>query len=122
MGSSSIGAPEKRAARVRSKRSRGSSAPDRRIAREVRAPECRLSREPQGRRLLGVATRLVRIVVDALRVEQLTQFWAAALDWELLPHGHGEGVVRSREEPRMELVVVPTSVAKHQKNRLHLLS
>jgi hypothetical protein len=71
-----------------------------------------------------VATRLVHVVIDALDVERLARFWARALRWHLLDeHLHrSEGVVRSQwsGEPVLEVITVPTTVAKSTKNRVHL--
>lgn len=68
-----------------------------------------------------MATQLVHVVIDALDPEALGRFWSSALSWprreEFLVHG--EGVVRSPAPPIIELITVPVTEPKTQKNRVH---
>lgn len=69
-----------------------------------------------------MTTRLVHVVVDALDFEALARFWSSALGWPLIEEhlAYGEGVVRSPSPPDLELITVPTSAPKTEKNRVHL--
>jgi hypothetical protein len=69
-----------------------------------------------------MATRLVHVVIDALDFEALARFWSSALAWPLIEEylAHDEGVVRSSSAPDLELITVPASTPKTEKNRLHL--
>jgi Glyoxalase-like domain len=66
-----------------------------------------------------VATRLVHLVVDAVRPARLARFWAAALGWEIAtgvwPRGY-----RYPDPVALPLVFVPVPEAKAGKNRIHL--
>jgi len=69
-----------------------------------------------------VTTKLVSIVLDALDVEGLARFWSFALGWPMLDEhlAHDEGVVRSTAEPQLEIVTIPSTEPKREKNRVHL--
>lgn len=64
----------------------------------------------------------MHVVIDAQDFEALARFWSAALDWPLIEEylRFGEGVVRSPDVPRVELITVPVAEPKTEKNRLHL--
>lgn len=69
-----------------------------------------------------MTTRLVHVVVDALDFEAVARFWSSALGWPLVEEylAYDEGVVRSSSPPELELITVPTSTPKTEKNRVHL--
>ncbi|WP_063774723.1 VOC family protein [Kitasatospora azatica] len=66
-----------------------------------------------------MSTRLTAVVVEALEVRALAEFWARALEWESAP-GDGRVVVRSKAGDGVELWFVPSERPKQGKNRLHL--
>jgi Glyoxalase-like domain len=74
---------------------------------------------------VGVPTRLVHLIVDAVRPGPLARFWAAALDWEVEPGESDEFVVWPRgyrypDPVVLPLVIVPVPEARAGKNRVHL--
>ncbi len=74
---------------------------------------------------VGVATRLVHLVIDAGEPGPLARFWAAALDWEVASSEPEEVDVCPRgyrypDPVALPLVFVPVPEAKAGKNRVHL--
>ena len=74
---------------------------------------------------VGVPTRLVHLVIDAVQPAWLARFWAAALGWEIGAEDSGEIDVwpqgyRYPDPAALPLVFVQVPEAKAAKNRIHL--
>jgi predicted enzyme related to lactoylglutathione lyase len=65
-------------------------------------------------------SRLYTVVVDSHDPRKLAQFWAAALDYQVVYEAPDEVVVARDEDTYPGLIFVPVPEAKTVKNRLHL--
>ena len=70
-------------------------------------------------------TRLVHLVMDAVRPARLARFWAAALGWEVAAEQDGVANVWPRgfrypDPAALPLVIIAVPEAKAGKNRVHL--
>jgi hypothetical protein len=73
---------------------------------------------------VGVPTRLVHLIIDAVQPAPLARFWAAALGWEVAAEEDEIDVsppgYRYPDPVALPLVFVPVPEAKTGKNRIHL--
>jgi hypothetical protein len=65
-------------------------------------------------------SRLYTVVVDSHEPRRLAEFWARALDYQVVYEAPDEVVVARDEDTYPALIFVPVPEAKTVKNRLHL--
>ena len=67
-----------------------------------------------------MSTQLANVVIDSNDMPALARFWATALDWLMFDGHTGEIGVSPTTDRAFELVFVPVSDPKTDKNRIHL--
>lgn len=67
-----------------------------------------------------MAVRLYGVVIDAHDPKRLAQWWADALDWQVVFEAPEEVAVAKDDKTHPGLVFVPVPETKTVKNRLHL--